>query len=160
MRRRRPIMTDRNLLGPWVRRFLLEHLVAERNLARNTQVSYRDTLTLLLPFASLRAGVAIDRMSVQDLSADTVRSFLAHLELERDCSVATRNLRLSAIHSLARFIGMRAPEHLSWCTEVRVIPFKKSAKTMIDYLERPELEALLRAPDRRTSLGARDHTLL
>jgi site-specific recombinase XerD len=89
-----------------------------------------------------------------------VRSFLAHLERERDGSVATRNLRLSAIHSLARFIGMRAPEHLSWCTEVRVIPFKKSAKTIIDYLEQPELEALLRAPDRGTSLGARDHTLL
>jgi hypothetical protein len=29
-----------------VRRFLLEHLVAERNLARNTQRSYRDTLGL------------------------------------------------------------------------------------------------------------------
>jgi len=40
------------LLGPWVRRFLLEHLVAERNLARNTQRSYRDTLRQLLPFAA------------------------------------------------------------------------------------------------------------
>lgn len=153
-------MSDRSLLGPWVRRFLLEHLVEERNFARNTQLSYRDTLTLLLPFASVQAGVAIDRMSVQDLSPDTVRSFLAHLELERDCSVATRNLRLSAIHSLARFIGVRSPEHLSWCTEVRIVPFKKSAKAMIGYLEKPELEALLRAPDRSTGLGARDHALL
>ena len=37
-------MNNRTLLGPWIRRFLLEHLVAERNLARNTQASYRDTL--------------------------------------------------------------------------------------------------------------------
>ena len=29
-------MKDKNLLGPWVRRFLLEHLVAERNLSLNT----------------------------------------------------------------------------------------------------------------------------
>jgi integrase/recombinase XerD len=36
-------MTDTARLGPWVRRFLLEHLVGERNLARNTQHSYRDT---------------------------------------------------------------------------------------------------------------------
>ena len=43
---------DVQLLGPWVRRFLLEHLVLERNLARNTQHSYRDTLALLLPFVS------------------------------------------------------------------------------------------------------------
>jgi site-specific recombinase XerD len=42
-------MRDETLLGPWVRRFLLEHLVAERNLSRNTQASYRDALALLLP---------------------------------------------------------------------------------------------------------------
>ena len=39
-------MADNAKLGPWVRRFLLEHLVGERNLARNTQRSYRDTLVL------------------------------------------------------------------------------------------------------------------
>ena len=39
-------MTDVLLLGPWIRRFLLEHLVGERNLARNTQLSYRDALSL------------------------------------------------------------------------------------------------------------------
>ena len=37
-------MRDNTLIGPWVRRFILEHLVTERNLARNTQLSYRDTL--------------------------------------------------------------------------------------------------------------------
>lgn len=153
-------MNDHNLLGPWVRRFLLEHLVAERNLARNTQLSYRDTLRLFLPFASHRAGVAIDRMSVQDLSAAAVRAFLEHIEHERGCSVATRNQRLGAIHALARFIGARSPEHLAWCSEVRCIAFKKTAKTVVGYLERPELDALLHAPDRRTRLGTRDHVLL
>ena len=44
-------MRDSVLLGSWVRRFLLEHLIGEANLARNTQRSYRDTLRLLLPFA-------------------------------------------------------------------------------------------------------------
>ena len=37
-------MSDAISLGVWVRRFLLEHLVGERNLARNTQRSYRDAL--------------------------------------------------------------------------------------------------------------------
>ena len=46
-------MTDHSLLGSWVRRFLLEYLVTERNLARNTQQSYRDTLCLLIPFLAL-----------------------------------------------------------------------------------------------------------
>jgi integrase/recombinase XerD len=43
-------MRDKSLIGPWIRRFLLEHLVAERNLARNTQRSYRDAMVMLLPF--------------------------------------------------------------------------------------------------------------
>jgi site-specific recombinase XerD len=153
-------MRDHKLLGPWVRRFLLEYLVAERNLARNTQVSYRDTLTQLLPFVARQASAAIDRLSVEDISPDTVRAFLEYVEHERGCGIVTRNQRLGAIHSLARFIGTRSPEHLAWCTEVRSIPFKKAAKTMIGYLEKPEMEALLRAPDQRTSLGARDHVLL
>ena len=153
-------MRDKSLLGPWVRRFLLEYLVTERNLARNTQTSYRDTLTLLLPFVSRQARVQIDHMAVHDMSADRVRTFLGHLERERDCSVVTRNQRLCAIHSLARFIGMGSPEHLAWCSEVRSVPFKKAAKTVIGYLDTHEVNELLRVPDRRTSLGARDHALL
>ena len=153
-------MRDHTLVGPWVRRFLLEYLVAERNLARNTQVSYRDTLTLLLPFVSLQAAVPIERLTVHDVSAHRVRAFLDHIEQERGCGVATRNQRLGAIHSLARFIAMRSPEHLDWCSQVRSIPFKKAAKTAVGYLDKPEVAALLRVADRRTSLGARDHALL
>ena len=153
-------MRDQSLLGPWVRRFLLEYLVAERNLARNTQVSYRDTLTLLLPFVSSQASVPIERLAVHDVSVDRVRAFLEHIEQERGCSAVTRNQRLSTIHSLARFIGMRSPEHLDWCSQVRLVPFKKAAKNSIGYLDKPEVEALLRAPNRATTLGARDHALL
>ncbi|CAG4926777.1 tyrosine-type recombinase/integrase [Paraburkholderia gardini] len=153
-------MNDRNLLGPWIRRFMLEHMVAERNFSPNTQASYRDTLTLLLPFAAKLGGFAIDRMTVEDLSPTIVRQFLDHVECDRHCGGATRNLRLSALHSLARFIGMHSPVHLSWCSEVRSIPFKKTARTLIGYLEKSEMDALLAAPDRRTAIGARDYALL
>ena len=153
-------MNDRNLLGPWIRRFMLEHMVAERNFSPNTQASYRDTLTLLLPFAAKLGGIAIDRMTVEDLSPTIIRQFLDHVERDRHCGGATRNLRLSAVHSMARFIGMHSPVHLSWCSEVRSIPFKKTAKTLIDYLEKSEMDALLAAPDRRTAIGARDYALL
>ena len=65
-------MIDSALLGPWVRRFLLEHLVGERGLARNTQQSYRDTLRLLLPFTAERAGKAIDRLTVEDRECGSI----------------------------------------------------------------------------------------
>jgi site-specific recombinase XerD len=154
-------MTDKKtLLGPWVRRFLLEHVVAERNLSRNTQASYRDTLTLLLPFASSCSKRPIDRMTVEDLAPAIVRRFLDHLQRDRHCSGITRNQRLNAIRSLAQFIGARSPAHLAWCSELRSIPFKKTAKTLIGYLEKDEMDALLKQPNRHTALGARDHALL
>jgi integrase/recombinase XerD len=96
-------MTKTSLLGPWVRRFLLEYLVTDRNLTRNTQRSYRDTLRLLLPVVAQQAHKQIDQISVNDVSPDTVRIFLRHLEESRKCTVATRNQRLAAIRSLARF---------------------------------------------------------
>jgi integrase/recombinase XerD len=153
-------MRDPTLLGPWVRRFLMEHLVGERNLARNTQMSYRDTLRLLLPDVARRSNKPIDRLAVTDLSADRVRLFLSELEEKRGCAIATRNQRLAAIHALARFIGLHAPELVEWCGQLRAVPFKKTPRTLIPYLEKAEMEALLEAPDKATSQGCRDHALL
>jgi site-specific recombinase XerD len=69
-------MTNTDLLGPWLRRFLLEHLVTERNLARNTQCSYRDALALLVPFLSAQTRKEADELTIDDVSADRVRQFL------------------------------------------------------------------------------------
>ena len=153
-------MNTRHLLGPWIRRFLLEHLVTDRNLARNTQASYRDTLALLLPFVSTAHKTPIDRLSIDHVSPTVVRRFLEYVENERRCTVATRNQRLGAIHALARFIGMHSPEHLAWCGEIRAIPFKKAPKSAMPYLDKPEVDALLKAADRRTMQGPRDYALL
>ena len=62
-------MTESALLGPWIRRFLLEHLVTERNLARNTQRSYRDALCLLLPFVAGHARKQVDQLRAQSAQA-------------------------------------------------------------------------------------------
>lgn len=153
-------MRDTSLLSPWVRRFLMEHIVSERNLARNTQRSYRDTLQLLLPEVARRAHKAIDRLEVVDISADRVRQFLSDLEEKRKCAITTRNQRLAAIHALARFIGLHAPEFVEWCGQVRSVPFKKAPKALVTYLEKPEMDALLATPDMATAQGHRDHALL
>jgi len=153
-------MPNLNLLGPWLRRFLLEHLLTERNLARNTQRSYRDTLVLLIPFLVAQTHKDADQLTIDDVSAERVRQFLRHLEAERQCSVATRNQRLAALHALARFIGLSSPEHVGWSGQVRTVPFKKAPLAQITYLEKWEMDALLKAPDRQTAQGHRDYALL
>lgn len=148
------------LIGSWVKRFLLEHLVAERNLAHNTQKSYRDTLVLLLPFASAQKRKAIESIAITDLSADLLKKFLDHMETARGCSIRTRNQRLAAVHALARFIAERSPEHIEWSGQLRAVPFKRYERTELPYLDKPEMDAILAAPDRGTARGQRDYALL
>jgi integrase/recombinase XerD len=153
-------MRDASLLGPWVRRFLTEHMSGERNLAHNTRRSYRDTLRLLLPSVAHYIRKPIDRLAVTDVSVESLRQFLNDLEEKRGCGIATRNQRLAAIHALARFIGLHAPELVEWCGQVRAVPFKKSPRGLVTYLEKPEMDAVLAAPDLSTAQGRRDHALL
>jgi integrase/recombinase XerD len=153
-------MVDHSKLGPWVRRFLLEHMVADRNLSKNTQRSYRDTLALLLPFAAKEQHKQVDQLLVEHLTVEVVRSFLQHLEEVRSCCVATRNQRLAAAHALACFIGEHSPEHVAWCGQIRSVPFKKTAKPHIHYLEKSEVDALLATAKGDTLQAHRDYALL
>jgi site-specific recombinase XerD len=143
-----------------VRRFLLEYLVAERNLAINTRSSYRDMLVQVVSYTAKKLDKPVDRLAVVDLSATLVRQFLLHLEQDRHCTAATRNQRLGGLHALARFIGENSPEHLEWCAQIRLIPFKKTMQANITYLDKAEMDALLAAPDRCTQQGCRDYALL
>ena len=120
-------MPNTDLLSPWVRRFLLEYLVAERNLARNTQKSYRDALQQFLPFIARAARRRIERLRVEDVSPARTRAFLQDLEKTRGCGIATRNQRLAAIRSLARFIGLHSPEHLEPSPRTNTFPQSISA---------------------------------
>jgi integrase/recombinase XerD len=153
-------MSDKHTLGPWLRRFLMEHLPDERNLSRNTQQSYRDALRLLIVFAASRLHKNADRLLVTDIDADIVRAFLRHLEEERDCTISTRNQRLAAIHALAGFIGQRSPEDLGWSAQLRSVEFKRSTHVPVGYLEKREIDMLLAVPDQSTRIGYRDHVLL
>lgn len=153
-------MSDNHLLGPWIRRFLMEHLIGERNLARNTQVSYRDTLALLIPFVTRQIGEPVERLTVEHLTPEVVISFLAHLEKARGCGISTRNQPLAAIHALAHFVATKSPERISWYTSIKAVPFKKGNRASIPYLDKPEIDALLAAPDRPSAQGIRDYALL
>jgi len=143
-----------------VRRFWREHLPGERNLAANTQRSYRDTLRLLLPFVARRSRKPVDRRAVTDLSAERIQGFLRDLEAQRGCGIATRNQRPAAIRSLAHFVGMNSPGHVPWWGASRAIPFPKAARSLVTYLEKDEREALRSAPEETTTQGRRDRALL
>lgn len=153
-------MSDPHPLGPYVRRFLLEPVVADRNLSRNTQQSYRDAIRLLLRFLADRYRTEPTRLTVEQVTADSGRAFLVHLAQARGNSGATRNPRLAALHALLGFIGQQVPELVALAAQVQALPFRRTAPPAMAYLEKAEVDALLGPPKRRRPLGQRDYARL
>ena len=149
-----------SLLAPTLQAFFTERLITQRDSSPQTVAAYRDTFRLLLSFARERIGKQPCELDVDDLDAPLIGAFLTHLEQDRGNSARTRNARLAAIHSLYRYMALRHPEHLQTIGRVIAIPFKHYEQNSVNYLNLDEIKALLRAPDRTTWLGRRDHALL
>jgi integrase/recombinase XerD len=147
-------------LAPTLQAFFTERLIDQRHASPNTIAAYRDTLRLLLSFAAKQLGRQPCELDLGDLDAGLVAAFLTHLEVERGNSVKTRNARLAAIHSLYRYAALRHPEHAEDIQRVLSIPPKRSDRALVTFLDQPEIDALLAAPDRSTWTGRRDHALL
>ena len=99
-------------------------------------------------------------LSLEDIDAPIVVDFLDELEKVRKVTPRTRNLRLTAIHSFFRYVAFEAPAHAAQIQRVLAIPPKRFARKLVPFLSRPEVDALLAAPDQRTWSGRRDHALI
>jgi site-specific recombinase XerD len=82
------------------------------------------------------------------------------LEEHDGISIRTRNLRLTAIHSFFRYAAFELPERSAQIQRVLAIPSKRFTRTVVSFLNRPEVDALLAAPDQRTWSGRRDHAFM
>jgi len=143
-----------------LRSFFADHLPAVRGVSPHTVCSYRDAFMLLLRFLAARRGLPVVRLDFTDVSPQQIVAFLQHLERERGNGAATRNARLAAIHSFARFVATTSPEHLDLCQRIMAVPFKRARPRLVEYLESGEVAAILAAPQRTTADGRRDHALL
>ncbi|MGH9189809.1 MAG: tyrosine-type recombinase/integrase [Acidimicrobiales bacterium] len=153
-------MTAQQRLGSLVHSFFADHLVTVKGLRAATLRSYRDTIRLLLVFAAEDKGTKITRLAVEDLSFERVLGFLRHLEDRRGNHIRTRNQRLSVLHTLFDYIATREPEMLGVCQRVAAIPMKRAAPAETHFLERDEVEALLRQLPRTGRNALRDRALL
>jgi integrase/recombinase XerD len=143
-----------------IERYFTERLMRQRNVSANTIASYRDTFRLLFTSAQARLRKPPSALVLDDLDVPFISAFLADLETQRGAGVRTRNLRLTAIRSFFRFASFEEPAHGALIQRVLAIPNKRHDKRQLHFLVRPEIEAILAAPDRTTWLGRRDHTLL
>jgi integrase/recombinase XerD len=147
-------------LAPTLEAFFTERLINQRHASPHTVAAYRDTFRLLLGFVQQRSGKAPHSLDFNDLNAPIIGAFLDHLQRARGNSPQSRNARLAATHSLFRFAALSHPEHAALIARVLAIPAKRYQRTVMSFLNRTEVDALLAAPDRTRWIGRRDHALL
>ncbi len=147
-------------LAPTLQAFFTDRLAQQRDASSHTVAAYRDTFRILLSFCQERLGKAPSKLNLDDLDADLVAAFLGYLECARGNCVRTRNARLAAVHSFFLFAALHHPEHAAMIQRVLAIPHKRHERALVSFLDRPELEAILAAPDQTSWTGRRDHTLL
>lgn len=144
----------------YVQRFFSQRLATQLHASPNTIASYRDTFRLLLKYATAQLGREPTDLQIADIDADLVGGFLSFIETTRRNAARSRNTRLSAIRSFFKYVAVNEPQLLHHCQRVLAMPSKRHEKRTIDYLTRPEIEALIAAPEPSTWSGRRDRTLL
>jgi integrase/recombinase XerD len=147
-------------LGPILHSFFIDHLITVKGLRPASVRSYRDTIRMFLQFAAADKHCKITRLALGDLTFERVVGFLKHLEADRGNHVRTRNQRLAAVHCLFEYIAGRAPEMLVVCQRVAAVPMKRVAPAETRFLERDEVQDLVRHLPRDGRLALRDRALI
>lgn len=140
--------------------FLICYLPGEKGASKNTIASYKDTFILFLTFLKDRKGIPTDRLNLNQIDNEIVIDFLSWIEDERHCCTATRNVRLSALHSFFQYLQYKNPENLLAWQGILSIPVKKTKQPSINYLSLEGIRLLLEEPDQSTRKGRRDLALL
>jgi site-specific recombinase XerD len=153
-------MNSAEPLGQIVHSFFVDHLIAVKGLRPASVRSYRDTVRLLLLYTATSKRCKISRLTLADLTYKGVVGFLRHLEEDRGNHIRTRNQRLAALHTLFEYIASREPVMLGECQKVAGIPMKRVAPPETRFLERDEVQALLRGMPRTGRHALRDRTLV
>lgn len=140
--------------------YLSKYLPGEVGASINTIQSYRDTFSILIKYCASGKNIPAEKLTLNQLDRKLIEDFLRWLEMERKCSVSTRNQRLAAIHAFFKYLHLEQPQALYQYQQILAIPMKKAMKKSINYLTLDAIKNLLDMPDRNTKGGRRDLVLL
>jgi site-specific recombinase XerD len=142
-----PVMNNPISLATLLERFFTQRLMQQRQASPHTISSYRDTFCQFLKFTEQRLHKAPSQLNFQEIDAPLIVTFLDYLEKHQGITTRSRNLRLTAVRSFFRFAAFEAPAHSLQIQRVLAIPNKRFTRTLVPFLTRPEVDALLAAPD-------------
>jgi site-specific recombinase XerD len=146
--------------SPLCQSFFSKRLITQRKASPHTISAYAQTFRLLMTYAQKRLRTPPSMLSLGQLDAAFIAGFLDSLESTRSNGARSRNARLASLRSFYHYAALEAPQHASVIQRVLAIPYKRLTRRLVNYLTRPEVEAVLASVDKSTWIGRRNHALL
>lgn len=139
--------------------FLTDYLPLQRCYSRNTILSYRDTLKLLLRYISIEKGVNLKSFQVKDFKRELIIEFLEWYR-KNGASSSAANQRLAAIKAFADYAQLECVEYISPLLAVSGIKARKSSAKEVTFLSVEHMSILVNKPDINTPTGFRHRVIL
>lgn len=133
-----------NTFSYYVTNYFKEYLPRVKSYSSNTIKSYKETMIQLINYFEINK---IDYSDIQNIDYDVINNFMLFLEEENNLSISSRNQRLSAIHSLFKYIQKRELSYFDKCSQILSIEYKKTPVTIVSYLSMDEIKNLLSIPN-------------
>lgn len=133
-----------NTFSYYVTNYFKEYLPKVKSYSSNTIKSYKETMIQLINYFEINK---IDYSDIQNIDYDVINNFMLFLEEKNNLSISSRNQRLSAIHSLFKYIQKRELSYFDKCSQILSIEYKKTPVTIVSYLSMDEIKNLLSIPN-------------
>ena len=139
----------------YLTKFITNYLTFQKNFSQNTIISYKDTFKLLLIYCRDIEHINPEKIVLDHLTKDLIIGFLNWIEVERGCSISTRNQRLAALKSFFKYVQIEEPAGIFNYQKILSITNKKSIKKVIEYITPGAMQLLLSMPDKSNYKGRR-----
>ncbi len=139
--------------------FFRTYLIKERGLAHNTVAAYAEGIKQLFAFAAAKMKLPVYQLDLAAFNAKLVCEFLDRVEA--DNSIATRNLRLSAVRLLFRYLAHEDSCMVAAAETICRLATKKTPEPVIPSLHEDEVRGFVAHAAARSNplMQARDLAL-
>jgi len=136
--------------------YLKIYMPKQRKLSENTVKSYKGTLNQFLDYLTDIKHIPMVKITLDDLNRENVTTYLDWLQKDRNCSATTRNQRLMALRSFAKYCSITDVENIYLRLEVNKVPIQNTAGKIVDFLSEDAMHTLLSIPDTKSHFGLRN----
>lgn len=118
-------MKKRTDFAKYLEQYFSEHLPYERNVSINTQKAYRDVFVQCIDYMKTVHHISAEQLTLESFTKNNIIDFLKRLLGDKGCSISTRNHRLNAFKSFARYLQYNDIARIGTLQDIISIPLLK-----------------------------------